>query len=235
MNTLRPALCALASAVLLSGCVSLPLFSLGGMRMDKKKKDEQLPQTAVEYAPTAGAIYRDGTPGRMDLFSDHRARDVGDLLTIVLSETTSSQTQATTNTSKTSTADMAAPTIAGKGVTFNGRNLLENSVDASRTFAGSGDSSQSNSFSGNLTVTVIRRLPNGNLVVRGQKNLRLNQGNEFVQVDGVVREVDISKDNTVSSSLVADARISYNGRGAINQSNEAGALARFFQSPLYPY
>lgn len=234
MKTYRLALCALASSLLLSGCVSVPLFSMG-MPWKKKKDETPPPQTAIDYAPTAGAIYRDGTPGRMNLFADHRARDVGDLLTIVLSETTAAQTQASTTTSKKTTADMASPTIAGKTPTWNGREILNNEIDASRDFTGSGNSSQSNSLNGNLTVTVIRRLANGNLVVRGQKNLRLNQGNEFVQIEGVVREADISRDNTVASSLVADARISYNGRGTLSQSNQAGTLARFFNSPLYPY
>ncbi|MFT4246799.1 MAG: flagellar basal body L-ring protein FlgH [Pseudomonas sp.] len=231
MKTYRLALCALASSLLLSGCVSLPLFSMG----KKKKEDAEVPQTAIEYAPTAGAIYREGAPGRMNLFADHRARDVGDLLTIVLSETTAAQTKASTTTSKDTTVDMENPTIAGKTPTFRGRDILHSEVDASRDFTGTGDSSQSNSLNGNLTVTVIRRLANGNLVVRGQKNLRLNQGNEFVQVEGVVREVDITRENTVPSSLVADARISYNGRGTLSQSNQMGALARFFNSPLYPY
>ncbi len=223
-------LTAATTACLLTGCLSIPLFSLS-----KKEKDTPMPQTAVQYAPSAGSIYRDGTPGRLNLFSDRRATDVGDLLTIVLSETTAAQTKATTTTAKTTKDTMANPTIAGGNVTVHGRNILENTIDASRDFTGTGDSSQSNSLNGNLTVTVIRRLPNGNLVVRGQKNLQLNQGNEYIQVDGVVRQADITRENTIPSSLVADARISYNGRGTLSQANQMGALARFFQSPLYPY
>ncbi len=220
---------ALSCSMLLSGCLSVPLFSLGGIGAKKKDKDD-MPQTAVEYSPSPGAIYRDGSPGQLNLFADRRARNVGDLLTITLNETFDAQTKATTTTSKSSTVDMAAPTLGGKE-----RDKLANTVDASRDFSGTGDSSQSNSLTGSLTVTVIRRLPNGNLVVRGQKNLRLNQGNEYIQVDGVVREADIAADNTIPSGLVADARISYNGRGTIAQTNEMGVLARFFHSPLYPY
>lgn len=224
----------LVACSLLSGCLSVPLFSMA--RKEKKEKNELVPQTAIAYAPsTAGAIYRDGTPGRLNLFGDHRAMDVGDLLTIVLSETTAAQTTASTSTAKETTVDMPSPTVAGDNVTLRGRDLLNTEINASRDFTGSGDSSQSNRLDGNLTVTVIRRLPNGNLVVRGQKNLQLNQGNEFIQLDGVVRQVDISSGNTIPSSLVADARISYNGRGTLAQSNQAGALARFFHSPLYPY
>ena len=87
---------------------------------------------------------------------------------------------------------------------------------------------------GSVTVTVIQRLPNGNLVVQGQKNMRLNQGDELVQIQGIVRPADINPDNTISSGKVADARIAYGGRGAIAQSNSMGWLGRFFNSPIFP-
>ncbi|MCF5925129.1 flagellar basal body L-ring protein FlgH, partial [Xanthomonas perforans] len=74
-----------------------------------------------------------------------------------------------------------------------------------------------------------------NLVIQGQKNLRLTQGDELVQVQGIVRAADIAPDNTVPSSKVADARIAYGGRGAIAQSNAMGWLSRFFNSRLSPY
>ncbi|MGL6822929.1 flagellar basal body L-ring protein FlgH, partial [Xanthomonas hortorum pv. gardneri] len=93
----------------------------------------------------------------------------------------------------------------------------------------------SNRMQGSVTVTVMQRLPNGNLVIQGQKNLRLTQGDELVQVQGIVRAADISPDNTVPSSKVADARIAYGGRGAIAQSNAMGWLSRFFNSRLSPY
>ncbi|MCW0389426.1 Flagellar L-ring protein [Xanthomonas sacchari] len=87
---------------------------------------------------------------------------------------------------------------------------------------------------GSITVTVMQRLPNGNLVMRGQKNLRLNQGGEVVQVQGVVRAADIAPDHTIPSSKVAEARIAYGGRGAVAQSNAMGWLSRFFNSRVAP-
>ncbi|WDS36849.1 flagellar basal body L-ring protein FlgH [Pseudoxanthomonas sp.] len=229
---------ALSLPILLGGCLSIPLVSLGLNKLNERKErkeQEQVEQTAIVYAPMAGSIYRQDGVGQLNIYGDRRARNVGDLLTIVLEETTSAKTDAATTTSKNSTMDMAAPTIAGKGVTLRGRNLLENQVDASRDFDGSGKSSQSNTLSGNLTVTVIRRLGNGNLVIRGEKNLSLNQGNEYIRVEGVVRDADISNENKVSSSLIADARITYRGRGPLAQSNTPGPLAKFFQSSAYPY
>ncbi len=187
---------------------------------------------AAQAEPTSGAIYRAG-PG-LNLYSDRRARDVGDLLTINLIENTNAQTSATTQVDKTSEITLAAPNIAGAPLTYHGRDLLSASVEGDRGFNGNGRSAQSNRLQGSVTVTVIQRLPNGNLVVQGQKNMRLNQGDELVQIQGIVRAADIAPDNSIPSSKVAEARIAYGGRGAIAQSNSMGWLGRFFNSPIYP-
>lgn len=222
------ALTTLAFAVLtLSGCAR----SFGDVRPYAPMAPIQ-PVVAPQAQATAGAIYRAG-PG-LSLYSDRRARDVGDLLTINLVENTTAQTSATTAIDKESDITMAAPSIAGAPLTYNGRDLLSASVNGERGFSGNGRSAQSNRLQGSLTVTVVQRLPNGNLVVQGQKNMRLNQGDELVQIQGIVRPADIGTDNTVSSGKVADARIAYGGRGAIAQSNSMGWLGRFFNSPIYP-
>jgi len=130
---------------------------------------------------------------------------------------------------------MAAPEIFGAPVTVNGRDILSASASGERDFDGQGKSSQSNRLQGSVTVTVIQRLPNGNLVVQGQKNMRLNQGDELVQIQGIVRPADIARDNTIPSSKVGDAQIVYGGRGALAQSNAMGWLGRFFNSRLMPY
>lgn len=184
-------------------------------------------------APTAGAIYAAG-PG-LNLYGDRRAREVGDLLTITLVENTMATTSATTAISKQSSVDVGTPTVFGAPITLGGKDILGASAEAERDFAGKGNSAQSNRLQGSVTVTVIQRLPNGNLVVQGQKNLRLNQGDELVQIQGVVRSADIAADNTISSSKVADARIAYGGRGAVAQSNAIGWLGRFFNSALAPF
>ena len=84
-----------------------------------------------------------------------------------------------------------------------------------------------------MTVTDVQS--NGNLVVQGEKTLKLNQGDEFVHVSGIVRRADIATDNTVTSDKVADAHISYSGKGVINSANSMGWLARFFNSVFAPY
>lgn len=182
---------------------------------------------------TAGAIYASGPS--LQLYSDRRARDVGDLLTINLLENTQAQTSANTAASKDSKLAIGTPTVFGAPVTLGGKDILSASANGSRDFTGKGSSAQSNRLQGSVTVTVVQRLPNGNLVVQGQKNLRLNQGDELVQVQGIVRAADIAPDNSVPSSRVADARIVYGGRGAVAQSNAMGWLGRFFNSGLAPY
>jgi len=191
------------------------------------------PVMPPQAQPTAGAIYAAGPS--LQLYTDRRARDVGDLLTINLLENTQAQTSANTATSKESDLSLGTPTIFGAPVTLGGKDILSASAGGSRDFNGKGNSAQSNRLQGSVTVTVMQRLPNGNLVVQGQKNLRLNQGDELVQVQGIVRPADIAPDNSVPSSRVADARIVYGGRGAIAQSNAMGWLGRFFNSGLAPF
>lgn len=189
---------------------------------------------AVALPPaTPGAIYRAG--GDIALFQDQKARNPGDLITILLVERTNATTSAKTKTSKNTKTDTAVSSLFGGAVTLGGRALLDNSLSGANSFEGSGDSTQGNRLDGSVTVTVAQRLANGNLVVRGQKRLRLNQGDEYVQVQGIVRGADIAPDNTVPSNRVADAQIVYGGRGPIAKSNAMGWLTRFFQSSVSPY
>ena len=120
-------------------------------------------------------------------------------------------------------------------ITRNGNPLLDTSIAGDNSFDGAGDSKQSNRLQGDITVTVARRLPNGNLVVRGQKWIGINQGREFVRIQGVIRPIDIQPDNSIASTKVADARISYGGQGPVANANSMGWLHRFFNSPLYPF
>lgn len=192
----------------------------------------------VAYNDGGGSIYGGATATGtkpMRLFQDNKAREVGDILTIVLVETTSASTKATTAVNKQTSIDLAAPTIAGQSVTYKGKNILQVGVDGSRGFNGNGDTKQSNSLDGTVSVTVVQDLGNGNLLVSGEKKLRLNQGDEVVQLQGIVRTSDIAADNTISSERVADARIVYGGRGTIARSNAMGWLGRFFNSALMPY
>jgi len=162
------------------------------------------------------------------LFEDQRARRVGDILTIVLQETTNASKSASLETNRDNDIDISAPTLLGGGVTKDGDAVLAADLDSSQEFDGEGSTEQSNSLTGRVTVTVTEVLPNGYLMVRGEKVPTLNRGDEFIRFSGIVRPLDIRTDNTVLSTQVADAQIIYSGSGEVAEASRHGWLSRFF-------
>lgn len=224
----------LLASLLLGGCASRPVQEV--------VYRPTMPPVTPAPKQVGGAIYQEGHD--VSLFTDIKARRVGDILTIVLQEKTQAKKSAKVKTSKDSKIDLPNPTLLGKGPRFNlpflphagnRSNTLETSVDSGNEFEGKGDSSQSNSLTGNITVTVSEVLPNGNLVVQGEKWLTINTGEEYIRISGIVRPADIRPDNTVLSTQVADARIAYSGKGEFADSNRMGWLARFFMSTIWPF
>jgi len=189
--------------------------------------------------PTAGAIYQAGQ--EISLFQDPKARRVGDVITVVLAEQTSASKKAATDTSKKQATSVTTPTLLGSPLSFGLPGLSKRSfslgtqLSDDSSFAGAGDSSQSNQLTGDVTVTVAEVLPNGNLVVRGEKRVTINKGDEYIRLSGIVRPIDIGPDNTVLSNLVADAKIGYTGSGDVDNATSMGWLASFFNSKWWPF
>lgn len=221
---IRGSMAALAAAFALAGCVSPPAEPDYSATWPE-------PPPAAEQAN--GAIYQVGHD--VALFENSVARRVGDTLTVRLNENTNASKKSSTSTSKSTSVALPGPTIAGRPVTVNGTEILNAGIDNSSSFDGAGDSSQSNRLVGDITVTVAQRLPNGNLLIRGQKWITINQGREYVRIQGVVRPIDISPDNTISSLKVADAQIAYGGKGVVADAAAPGLLARFFNVPWLPF
>lgn len=175
-----------------------------------------------------------------NLYDDRKAHRVGDIITITLNERTQASKNATSKLSKDSSANIGLGSLFGGAVsmanplTGNSMNLGAE-YEASRDTSGSGQAGQSNSLSGSITVTVSEVLPNGILAVRGEKWMTLNTGDELVRIAGLVRADDISTDNTVPSTRIADARITYSGTGAFADASQPGWLDRFFMSPMWPF
>ena len=191
------------------------------------------PMDIPDDVRTPGAIFSLGT--QVELFSDVKARRVGDIITIRLVEKTAARKSSSTSTSKDTSITNQNPTLFGIELSSDGIPILGQDVDGTQSFAGDGASSQSNELEGSITVTVAQRLPNGNLYLIGEKWMTLNQGEEFVRISGIVRPYDIGPDNTIASNKVADARIIYSGKGALADANRQGWLARFFSRPLMPF
>lgn len=191
------------------------------------------PISAKPLPISNGSIYKAGF--NVALFEDAKAHRVGDIITIILQEKTNASKKASTTTAKDAEISLAAPTVFGRGVNYKGDDILSASVDAARDFTGEGDSTQSNSLTGEISVTVSDVLPNGNLIVRGEKLLTLNQGSEHVRISGIVRPSDISPTNSVKSSQVANARIVYGGQGVLAEANSKGWLQRVFDGNWWPF
>ena len=224
----------LCACTLLSGCAS--------MQEPQGNYRPVYPPVSVPPPQTNGGIYQAGHS--MALFEDLKAKRIGDTITIVLQERTQASKDAKTETNKDNSVEIANPTLLGAPLKFDTPLLphssdrssdLGTSLSSAQDFKGKGTSSQGNSLTGNITVTVIDVLPNGNLMVRGEKWLTLNQGDEYIQISGIVRPIDVRTDNTVLSGQVADARITYSGKGFVADSNKMGWLSRFFASALWPF
>jgi flagellar L-ring protein precursor FlgH len=204
--------------LLLSGCASV------------SDEDEAPPYTPVvevinEPVPANGAIFNAGT--EMSLFEDIKARRVGDIVNVMLVEQNAGTKSADTNLSQSTAMGVSAPVVGT--TTYDDLGL---SIGSEGSFAGESGSSQRNSLSGSISVTVMQVLPGGNLFVQGEKWIEINQGKEFIKLQGVIRPRDVRPNNTILSTQVADARISYSGTGATENTNVVGWVARLLFSPL---
>lgn len=203
--------------------------------MDNLRDPAYAPATPLPLPPRTeanGSIYHDNT--NRFLFEDIKARRVGDTITVLLEEATDASKSATSSASKNTKFDTGVPTVFGKGVTKDGRDVLVMDVDSEFDFSGKGDTTQSNSLTGSITVTVTEVLSNGNLRIRGEKLLTLNQGSEVVRIDGLIRANDISPQNTIASTQIAGAEITYSGNGFIADGSKPGWFTRFFKV-IWPF
>ena len=219
----------LAALTLLAGCNVMPKESDPDYAPVEFAQDLE----EVEAMPT-GSIYQ--SRRNLSLFEDVKARQVGDIVTVVLAEATDAAKASDTSLDKSNSTSIANPTIRAGADGISSEDFeLGFDLSSSSGFEGDSSSNQSNSLQGSISVTVARVLPSGNLYVQGEKWIHINQGNEYIRLKGIVRPEDISSNNTILSTKVADARISYGGTGAPAEVNMVGWLSRFFMSPLWPF
>ncbi|MEO0676935.1 MAG: flagellar basal body L-ring protein FlgH [Pseudomonadota bacterium] len=206
----------LAAALFVAGCTSTIVeeseaqFYAPVFPVDAVEVDRQMP---------SGAIYSSTAPGFFA--SDRRARSVGDILTVDFRERFTARKSQGTQTSRSDAFEITPPGILGLDLEPG-----DLSGSTTRGFSGDGSASQSNSFTGRVSVSVVRVLPGGNLEIQGQKKLTLNNGQEYIRVRGLVRPMDISADNIVPSDRIAHAEIKYVGAGDVADTARKGWLRR---------
>lgn len=212
----------LLASMLLAGCVTTPPATAVHQPMTVR------PEAHAIAAPANGSIYN--VANARPLFEDRRARFIGDTITINITEKTAAAKKSDTKAERTDDRTLSVPTIAGLPLkTFQGTALETN---GKTKFEGKGENASSNDFTSTITVTVIEVYPNGNLLVSGEKQIGLKEGEEFIRFSGVVNPNNITASNTVQSTQVADARIEYKANGFVDTAQVMGWLGRFFLSFL---
>jgi flagellar L-ring protein precursor FlgH len=213
---------------------ALPLVAIAllcsGYR-DKKPNPYAVsyPEASIAAPAGNGSIFQ-ASQGYAALTSGYRAARVGDILTVSLVERTQAQKTTGANMGKSGSISITPPTTGPLGF-FN---ATDAKVAGDQSFDGKGQAVQSNSLVGEISVTVAEVYPNGNMLVRGEKLLTLNRGDEFIRISGIVRPVDIGPDNRIASARLADARVTYSGKGEIARAARQGWLTKFF-SMLSPF
>jgi flagellar L-ring protein precursor FlgH len=172
---------------------------------------------------SAGAIFQ-ASNGYSNLVTGTRARMLGDMVTIILVEATNTSKSTTGRTSREGEFGITPP--ASGPLDFLNPDALKAAAEGS--FTGGGNAAQQSRLNGAVAVTIARIYPNGTAEVVGEKQMMLSQGDEWVQFSGRIRLVDIDGDNRLASSQVANARIIYSGKGAVQQASRPGWLSRFF-------
>lgn len=222
-TTIRARLCRFLLVLLAPGLVSCAAVT---DRFTPAPQPDVLYTSVPELpAPLAnGSIYQQQR-GFLPLFEDRRPRRMGDILTIVLNERVNASANSSLNTTRSGNASLTLdqlPDVLDS--------LAEFGFDLSgeSEFNGGGGSTANNAMTGTITVAVQGVMANGNLVVRGEKQISINQGTEYIRFSGVVDPRTISGQNTVPSTAVADARIEYTGDGYVNKAQQMGWLQRVF-------
>lgn len=218
--------CLLVASFLLSACshqtseVKSPTF------------DEQIPKPQMNYA--SGSLWQDSSAGPAE---DVKARKRGDIITVVISEQSSASKQANTSTERASSITAGIPNLLGLENTgiknwADLSNLLTANFDSK--FAGTGSTARTGSLTATISAKVLEVMGNGNFMIEGRRNVKVNNEDEIIILTGTVRSRDISQDNSIFSSQIADAKITYSGKGILSDKQKPGWLMNLMDA-VWPF
>lgn len=222
----------------LSGCYSIHTEKPGAKEF-APIKPLTIEQIQAQSTVPSASLYTQGIS--QSLWQDQRARNVGDIITVLLDERTLSSKSSGTDIKKEDSIDMSVNPLMGANPNFHldaisSQTLnLDTTAENNREFGAESNADQSNMLVGSISVTVHEVWPNGLLLVKGEKWMTFAQGDEFIRIEGLIRAKDVDPDNQILSAKIADARITYSASGALAEAHEQGWLSRFFSSPLWPF
>ena len=214
-------------ALVLAGCATTPSTITHKKPTDEQREKARASRPQPPPVTPNGAIFQ--TASYRPIFEDHRARLVGDHLTIVITERTNATTSGTDRGARANQISAGVPNVLGREFP-----RLTASANSSRQFEESGARTANNIFSGTITVTVIDHTPTGNLIVSGDKQIAMDTGSEYIRFSGVVDPKDIMIGNQVPSTRVAEARVEYRTNTRVDKAEVMSRLARFFLS-VFPF
>ena len=220
------------TALIFLGAVALATTpAMAGKKRDAERQFFAPTIVAAPAAPPANGSIFQASMGYTPLTSGARAQSVGDIITIVLVERTQATKTNSADTSRSGSIGLTPPSTGLFSKLFSPSDVA---ASGDQGFTGKGNATQSNALNGEITVTIAAVYPNGTMLVKGEKALTLNRGDEYIQISGLVRQADITPDNRIASTRVADAKIIYTGKGEIARASRQGWLQRFF-SMISPF
>jgi flagellar L-ring protein precursor FlgH len=224
------------------------LFSIAACSSSHKAVDSRstvIPKNLyakpIQQKPEEGALWPGNTRGN-NLFGDDKAAKVGDIITVTIDENATSTQSATTNTAKDSSINMQAPNVLGLPSSLGIQNFLnmgtqfDPSVNATiaNSMQGTGTVTRNGTLSATISALITDIVPGGNLRIEGRRSVTINNEEQIMVLRGIVRPQDINFDNTIPSTLIADAAISYTGEGVVADEQRKGWLARAL-SKVWPF
>lgn len=206
---------------LLVSCISM---------QETVKEDVYIPPPVQSPAPQMGSIWQ-GENAQNSMFVDRKARGIGDIVTIIISESSTGNNKAGTDTSRDSSADASISALMGLETSILDANKnmggqIKIGGSSANSLKGAGNTSRGNTLSARITARVIRVLENGNLVIEGRRQVTVNAEDQFIVISGTIRPDDITTDNLVASQYISDAKILYTGKGIVNDKLRPGWLTR---------
>lgn len=192
-----------------------------------------VPPDQGEISEITGSLFNPSRP--VNFYLEKNQFEVGDIIYVEISELTKADKKASTNISKDIDFDLQPVGIPG-GNLKAGSDDLKLSISQTNDQKSSGDIGQEHNLQGRVTVAVVQRFSNGNLLVRGDKWIAINNGNEYIRISGLIRSQDVNSENTIDSSKIANARIEYSGTGSLSEAQKAGwFVEKLGDSKIWPF
>lgn len=225
-----------AAAVSLTACVQVgrPQFTPIEQQLAQATQKPLVPTPVViakQKATAPGSLFQAGSKG---FFKDSRAAEIGDIVTVIVNETASAETEANTETNRTQTGTAGlsnllnlAGTFTESGFAPGTSNLLD--TQSNRDFSGEGSTDREDKLEAKIAAVVTQKLPNGYLVIQGKREVMVNYEMQELSLQGIIRPADITPDNTINSEKIAEARISYAGKGLVDRAQEPSYGVQFFE------